>query len=47
MTQMVKKKMVAKIIKLNCNKTQKLELAKNSTQSLTNFKNFNSDKTQL
>ena len=47
--------MVTKLKNLNCNKTQKLELGQNSTQSLTNYKktqtvskfnNSNCDKTQ-
>ena len=36
--------MVKKLKNLNCNKTQKLELRQNLTQSLTNFKNSNCDK---
>ena len=39
-----KTKIVTKPKKMSCNKTQNPELEQNSTQSLTTFKNANSDK---
>ena len=46
MLQNSKNLIVRKLKNFNYNKTQKLELGQNSTQSFTNFKNSNFDKIQ-
>ena len=46
MLQNSKTKIGTKLKNLNCNKTQKLELGQNSTESLTNFQISNFDEIQ-